>query len=80
MAAYFVYKISPTIANLVKPLEMLEEFESYKEARQYARDQRQNPDSDPQDVFKVIFADNPLDAEEKLGEVREQPILREWEK
>lgn len=80
MAAYFVYKISPTIANLVKPMEMLEEFESYKEARQFAREQRQNPDNTPQDIFKVIFAENPLDAEEKLSEVREQPILKEWEK
>ena len=80
MAAYFVYKISPTIANLVKPMEMMEEFESFKEAREYAREQRQNPDNDPLDVFKVIFAENPLDAEEKLSEVREQPILKEWEK
>ena len=80
MAAYFVYKISPTVAKLVKPMELLEEFETYKEARSFARDQRQNPANDAQDLFKVIFADNPLDAEEKLGEFREQPILREWEK
>lgn len=80
MAAYFVYKISPTVAKLVKPMELLEEFESYKEARNFAREQRQNPENDTQDVFKVIFAENPLDAEEKLGELREQPILKEWEK
>ena len=80
MAAYFVYKISPTVANLVRPMEMDEEFETYKEARNFAREQRQNPDNDPQDTFKVIFAENALDAEEKLGEKREQPILKEWEK
>jgi len=80
MAAYYVYKISPTVANLVKPMELLNEFENYKEARNFARDQRQDPNSDSQDTFKVIFADNPLDAEEKLAEFREQPILREWEK
>ena len=80
MAAYFVYKISPTVANLVRPMEMVEEFETYKEARDFAREQRQNPDNDPQDTFKVIFAENALDAEEKLGEKREQPILKEWEK
>ncbi len=80
MASYFVYKISPTIANLVKPMEMLEEFETYKEARNYAREQRMNRDNSSQSTFKVIFAENPLDAEEKLGEHREQPILKEWEK
>ena len=80
MAAYYVYKISPTIANLVKPMVLLDTFDNYKDARQYAREQRQDSSNDPQDTFKVIFADNPLDAEEKLAEVREQPILKEWEK
>jgi len=80
MAAYYVYKISPTIAKLVKPMELLDTFANYKEARTYAREQRQNADNDPQDTFKVIFADNPLDAEEKLSEFREKPIMKEWEK
>jgi len=80
MAAYYVYKISPTIAKLVKPMELLETFENYKDARSYAREQRQNTDNDPQDTFKVMFAENPLDAEEKLSEFREKPIVKEWEK
>ena len=80
MAAYFVYKISPTIAKLVKPMELLESFENYKDARNYARTQRQDGSNDPQDTFKVIFADNPLDAEEKLSELRDKPIMKEWEK
>jgi hypothetical protein len=80
MAAYFVYKISPTIAKLIKPMELLESFENYKDARNYARTQRQDGGNDPQDTFKVIFADNPLDAEEKLSELREKPIMKEWEK
>ncbi len=80
MAAYFVYKISPTIAKLVKPMALLESFENYKDARNYARTQRQDSSNDPHDTFKVIFADNPLDAEEKLAELREKPIMKEWEK
>ncbi len=80
MAAYFVYKISPTVANLVKPMDLLGDFENYKEARSFARDQRQDPANDPLDTIKVIFADNPLDAEEKLSEFREKPIMKEWEK
>lgn len=77
---YYVYRISPTVANLVKPMEQLAEFEEYKEARNYARDQRSQQGTDDNSMYKVIFADNALDAEEKLAEVREQPILREWEK
>lgn len=77
---YFVYKISPTVANLVKPTEKLQEFESYKEARQYARDLRQQNEQQDGEIYKVIFAENALDAEEKLAEVREAPILAEWEK
>ncbi|MCU7834902.1 MAG: hypothetical protein KZQ83_06550 [gamma proteobacterium symbiont of Taylorina sp.] len=85
MAAYYVYRISPTIAKLVKPMELLNEFENYKQARNFAREYRikeqdKNPAQESTDIFKVIFADNPLDAEEKLSEVREQPILKEWEK
>jgi len=80
MADYYVYKISPTIAKLVKPMELLESFDNYKEARNFVREQRQNADSDTQDTYKVIFAENPLDAEEKLSEFREKPIVKEWEK
>ena len=77
---YFVFKISPTIAKLVKPMEQLAEFELYKEARAYARNQREQLEKSDPSGFKVIFAENALDAEEKLAEVREQPIMKEWEK
>ncbi len=76
---YYVYQISPTVANLVKPMEKLDEFDTYKEARNYARDKRMLADSSAHS-YKVIFAENTLDAEEKLAEVREQPIIKEWEK
>ncbi|MCK5697317.1 MAG: hypothetical protein KAI02_04090 [Gammaproteobacteria bacterium] len=80
MAEYYVYKISPTIAKLVKPMDLLEVFENYKEARSFAREQRQNAGNDTQEIYKVIFAENALDAEEKLSEFREKPIVKEWEK
>ena len=76
---YYVYEISPTVAKLVKPMEQLAEFENFKDARNHAREKRQEADSSD-NTFKVIFADNTLDAEEKLAEVREQPIMKEWEK
>ncbi|MFK5891857.1 MAG: hypothetical protein QM504_01390 [Pseudomonadota bacterium] len=77
---YFVYKISPTIAKLIKPMEQLAEFESYKEARNHARQLRAEEKLEEGEIYKVIFAENTLDAEEKLTEIREQPIMREWER
>lgn len=61
-------------------MKQLQEFSSYKQARDYARDQRSKQPSESKDLFKVIFAENTLEAEEKLNEFREAPILTEWEK
>jgi hypothetical protein len=75
---YFVYQITESV--MVKNLELLGEFDSFKEAKNVAKDKRvENPDLGPE-TFKVIFAKNKLEAEEQLQEHREQPILMEWEK
>ncbi len=79
---YFVYKIAAGPTELVKHLDQLEVFEKYKAAKDFARTYRREHDILPGgDVeVKIIFADNALDAEEKLLEKREKPILMEWEK
>lgn len=77
---YYIYKVIAGPTDLLKTLEKLEKYDSFKEARQHARDLRAGmTDSDNYSV-KVMFADSELEAEEKLMEKREQPILREWEK
>jgi len=77
---YYIYKIIAGPTDLVKTLEKIEHYDSFKEARQLARSLRAGmPDNDNYTV-KVMFADSELEAEEKLMEKREQPILREWEK
>lgn len=76
---YFVYKIAPGISKIVKNLEPLDEFEKFKDAKNFAKEKRQN-DTEEGNTFKVIFAENVIDAEEKLQEQREETILREWEK
>jgi len=65
---------------MVKNLELLSEFAGYKEAKNYAREQRAAQTSADGSTVKVMFADNRLLAEEQLMENREQPIVREWEK
>ena len=76
---YFVFKIAPGISNIVKNLEQMAEFEKFKEAKNFAKEQRVQ-DSDSGNVYKVIFAENNIEAEEKLQEHREETVLREWEK
>lgn len=77
---YFVYKIAPGISKIVKNLEPLGEFEKFKEAKNFAKEKRAQENPEDGNTYKVIFADNNIDAEEKLQEQREETILREWEK
>lgn len=77
---YYIYKITQGPTALIKHLEKLEEHESFKEAKQKARDMRMEIVNPNEYTIKVMFADSELDAEEKLMEKRDAPILREWEK
>lgn len=77
---YFVYKIAPAISKIVKNLEPLEEFEKFKDAKNFATEKRMQENSNDGNIYKVIFADNSIEAEEKLQEQREETITREWEK
>lgn len=79
---YFVYKISPGPTDLIKNLDLLGKFEKYKEAKKFSKEKRIEMDISSQDTkeIKMILAENELDAEEKLREKREKPILQEWEK
>jgi hypothetical protein len=78
---YFIYKMTAQEGmSLVKNLELLSEFESFKEAKKFARDRRAELPEDSNEIIKVMFADNQLVAEEQLLEHREKPILMEHEK
>ena len=77
---YFVFKItSQEGMTLVKNLELLTEFEKFKDAKTYARDMRTSID-EKQVNIKVFFAENQLLAEEQLLEHRNQPVVMEHEK
>jgi len=77
---YYVYRIENAEMALLKQLQLLDEFDSFKEAKAYARTKRAElPESDPAQV-KVMFADNKLSAEEQLMEKRDKPIVMEHEK
>lgn len=77
---YFIYKIAPVISKIVKNIEPLADFEKFKDAKNFAKEKRQQEDVDSGNTFRVIFAENTIEAEEKLQEQREESIVKEWEK
>lgn len=77
---YYIYHIKEGPTALVKNLDLQEEFDSYKDARNFARARRVELGSDTDITVKLVFAATSLEAEERLQEHREKPILMEWEK
>lgn len=76
---YYVYQIQEGATSLIKKLDKLAEFETYKEAKNKARELRPSLVNEKTQV-KVVFADNTLHADELLMEKRDEPIIAEWEK
>ena len=77
---YYIYKISNSDGiGLVKNLELIDEFEGFKDAKTKAKALRAESPPESEYAYKVIFADNQLFAEEQLLEKREKPILMEHE-
>lgn len=62
---YFVYKILP-----FKQLELLQQFDSYREAKEFARSARQAISPADNHAVKLIFAENALQAEDLLTQER----------
>lgn len=77
---YYIYHITGDPTGLVKNLEYQTEFDSFQEAKKFARERRAELGTGTDVTVKVMFAPNKLDAEEKLMEKREKPIVMEWEK
>ncbi len=77
---YYVYRMQNAELAMLKQLDLINEFESFKEAKNFAREQRAQQAEGETATIKVIFADNKLSAEEQLMEKREQPMVMEHEK
>ncbi|HHJ34272.1 MAG TPA: hypothetical protein ENJ87_00760 [Gammaproteobacteria bacterium] len=71
---------SPEGMPLVKNLELIDEYASFREARDSAKSQRTELDKADSSQIKVMFADNQLLAEEQLLAYREKPVVMEHEK
>lgn len=77
---YYVFKITPGPTELVRNIELISDFEAYQDAKKYCRSQRAKQQQDSAETWKMVFAASQLEAEEKLHERRDKPILRSWEK
>ena len=78
---YYVFKMSsPEGMELVKNLEFIDHYESFREAKNFAKELRAELDKDDNTQVKVMFADNQLLAEEQLLAYREKPVVMEHEK
>ena len=78
---YYVFKMSsPEGMELVKNLELISEYESFREAKNFAKEQRAELGTDDTSLVKVMFAENQLLAEEQLLAYREKPVVMEHEK
>ena len=66
--------------ELVKNLELIDEYDTFREAKNFAKEQRAKLDESDTSIIKVMFADNQLSAEEQLMAYREKPVVMEHEK
>jgi pyoverdine/dityrosine biosynthesis protein Dit1 len=78
---YYVFKMSsPEGMELVKNLELIDEYELFRDAKNFAKIQRAELGKDDTAQIKVMFAENQLLAEEQLLAYREKPVVMEHEK
>lgn len=78
---YYVFKMSsPEGMELVKNLELIGDYESFREAKTFAKTKRAELEQGDTAQVKVMFADNQLLAEEQLLAYREKPVVMEHEK
>ena len=77
---YFIYKITSGSTGAIKDLEYVNIFNEFKQAKEFVREYRATKELNSRISVKMIFAENELEAEQRLREPRNAPILREWEK
>lgn len=77
---YFIYKIMSASTGATKELKFIDKYDEFKQAKKFIREQRAEMVLDGRTTIKMVFANNEFEAEQRLREPRDAPILREWEK
>jgi hypothetical protein len=77
---YYIYIVSSNEAGTNKSAAYVSEFDNFKGAKSEVRRLRTETPLESSQAYKVMFAEDRAEAEQRLTEYREQPIAREWEK
>lgn len=77
---YYIYIVTSAQPGSSKPVSLVSEFDKFKEAKTEVRRLRAEAPLEEPQGYKIIFANERTEAEQKLSEYREQPIAKEWEK
>jgi len=77
---YYIYIVSSSETGNQKSASYVSEFEIFKDAKTEVRRLRTDAPLGTSQGYKVMFAEDRAEAEQRLTEYREQPIAKEWEK
>jgi hypothetical protein len=77
---YYIYIVTSHESATTKSAEPVSEYENFKLAKTEVRRLRNEEQLEENQAYKIIFADDQAEAEQRLTEFREEPIAREWEK
>ncbi|MCK5383442.1 MAG: hypothetical protein KAJ65_06740 [Gammaproteobacteria bacterium] len=77
---YYIYIVTSLETSSTKSVELVTEFENFRLAKTEVRRLRSEELLEDNQAYKIIFANDTAQAEQRLSEFREEPIAREWEK
>jgi len=77
---YYIYIVTAAEPGTKKSVKHVSEYENFKLAKNEVRRLRTDAELQQDQSYRIIFAADIAEAEQRLAEYREQPIAREWEK
>jgi hypothetical protein len=77
---YYIYIVTSHDTASTRSVELVREYANFKLAKTEVRRMRSEEQLEENQAYKIIFADDTAQAEQRLTEFREEPIAREWEK
>ncbi len=77
---YYIFQVKQSSGSIVRQLQLASKFDDYRLAKSEIRKLRATQPQQNDEIWKMVFAESELQAEELLQEKREEPVLMEWEK
>lgn len=77
---YYIYIVTSLETASTRSVKLVKEYENFKLAKAEIRRLRGEEQLEDNQAYRIIFADDTAQAEQRLSEFREEPIAKEWEK